>query len=74
MREVPVTVRKEVDAAAIAPFLDALREQRTSGDVLAWARALSPPRGVTAIVTQDEYTHDVIIQLSESLFLVYDTT
>ncbi len=51
-----------------------LREQRTLGDVLAWARSQHPPRTVTEIVTQDEYTHDVVIAYDEGLYLVFDTT
>lgn len=33
-----------------------------------------PPRAVSNIVTQDEYTHDVIVPWSERLVLVFDTT
>ena len=33
-----------------------------------------PPRAVGDIVTQDEYTHDVIVPWSERLVLVFDAT
>ena len=42
--------------------------------VLGWLRALDPPRTVLDIVTQDEYTHDVIVPWDERLVLVFDAT
>ena len=74
MREVPITVEGAVDRDLIAELTPALREQRTLGDVLAWGRACTPPRTATEIITQDEYTHDVIVALEERAYLVYDTT
>jgi len=40
---------------------------------LNWGRTQSPPVAVEAILTQDEYTHDVLIPF-ENRYLVYDTT
>jgi hypothetical protein len=54
-----------------------LAEHKTLGQVLAWASA--PPKGdflpqiVAEVVTQDEFTHDVVIPY-KNLFLAYDTT
>ena len=50
--------------------------QRTLADVLQWASTHAPPLAVAEIVTQDEYTHDVVLPLdaSRSLYLAYDTT
>jgi hypothetical protein len=42
--------------------------------VLNWGRSLTPPRDVEEILTQDEYTHDVVLHYDEDLYLVYDTT
>jgi hypothetical protein len=50
-----------------------LSSLRTLAEVLAWARLKSPPYPVAEIVTQDEYTHDVVIAAEEN-FLVFDTT
>ena len=36
--------------------------------------ALNPPRVVSSIVVQDEYTHDVVLPYSDGVYLVYDTT
>ncbi len=49
-------------------------EQRTLADVLAWFHGLSPSRAVHEILTQDEYTHDVLIAYEEAVYLVFDTT
>lgn len=40
---------------------------------LNWGRAQTPPVAVEAILTQDEYTHDVLIPF-EGRYLAYDTT
>jgi hypothetical protein len=72
----PVPVRA---IGAIRPELLALAEaafayRPTLADVLQWARAQSPPRTVAEIVTQDEYTHDVVLPFDGSHFLVFDAT
>jgi hypothetical protein len=51
-----------------------LADLRTLADVLAWARRATPPRQVAEIVTQDEYTHDVVLRADGDHFLVFDTT
>ena len=38
--------------------------------VTAWAG----PGAIEEIVTQDEYTHDVLVPYDRDLYLVYDTT
>jgi hypothetical protein len=58
----------------VSRFRIALRDLRTLGPVLEWLRAQDPPRIVREIITQDEYTHDVIVPWSERLVLVFDAT
>lgn len=47
------------------------------GDVLTWAAGKPKdevhPQIVAEVITQDEYTHDVIVPY-KNVFLVYDTT
>ncbi|MGE0352702.1 MAG: hypothetical protein AB7I33_04710 [Gemmatimonadales bacterium] len=50
------------------------RAHTTLERVLAWGRSSTPPRSIAEIVTQDEYTHDVVVPWDDRLFLVYDTT
>jgi len=51
----------------------AIADHTTLELALDWARTLSPPRGVESVLTQDEYTHDVVIPAG-TRWLVYDTT
>lgn len=44
------------------------------GDVVRWAARQRPPRPIRDVVTQDEYTHDVILLYRGDLHLVFDTT
>jgi len=47
--------------------------QSTLEHALEWGRKQRPTVGVEFILTQDEYTHDVLIRF-EGRYLVYDTT
>lgn len=76
MREIPL----HNYAGLPTPEAEVLRAraaaQRTLAELLRWAAAQTPPVAITEIVTQDEYTHDVVVPLdrARSLFLAYDTT
>jgi hypothetical protein len=48
-------------------------ELRTLEDVIRWCAETHPPRVITDVVTQDEYTHDVVV-LDGDRWLVFDTT
>ena len=74
MRSVPVLSACAISNERLAAIEQELGERRTLAQVLEWARTSSPPRQVAAIVTQDEYTHDVVVPLDRELFLVFDTT
>ena len=74
MRHVPVTAAQPVANPELQWFEEQLRAERTLGDVFDWLRRQSPPRQVTEILTQDEYTHDVIVEWSGTRFLVFDAT
>ena len=49
-------------------------EHHTLGHLVRWCAAQRPLRNIVEIVTQDEYTHDVVVPYSHTLHLVYDTT
>jgi hypothetical protein len=51
-----------------------LRNLRNLGDLLDWARSLRPPVRSPVVVTQDEYTHDVVVPWRAPLVLAFDTT
>jgi hypothetical protein len=60
-----------VDRAALTTAIQGLR---TLADVLEWAKNQSPPRSVSEIVTQDEYTHDIVLEANGRPYLAFDTT
>ena len=42
--------------------------------MLAWARSVVAPATIVEIVTQDEYTHDVVLESTGRPYLAFDTT
>ncbi len=67
------------DHAALPPaertaLTTAIQGLRTLADVLAWAKNQTPPRSVAEIVTQDEYTHDIVLEANGRPYLAFDTT
>ena len=42
--------------------------------VLEWGGTQTPPRRVEEIITQDEFTHDVLVPLDNAQYLAYDVT
>jgi hypothetical protein len=74
MRDVPVTANSNAASTDRDWFRNQLRSQLTLGDVFDWLRRQMPPRNVTEILTQDEYTHDVVVEWTAERFLVFDAT
>ena len=73
-RAVPIRAATVVPPGVLARAEAEVARRHTLADVLEWARAQSPPRTVTEIVTQDEYTHDVVLPFDGSHFLAFDAT
>ena len=74
MRDVPLSSIGRVPAELVRKLTSELAQLLTLADVLAWARRATPPREVAEIVTQDEYTHDVVIPWDGDHYLVFDAT
>jgi hypothetical protein len=74
VRAIPVYREDGSGDALIAAVVAAVQPLQTLSDVLSWARASSPDRTPRAIVTQDEYTHDVVLRFDERTYLAFDTT
>lgn len=70
-----VSVRAaEPDAAPIVSSVEqTFGQTHTLADVLAWGARQVPRVNVSEIVTQDEYTHDVVLPFAE-FYLSFDTT
>ncbi len=65
-------------SAELAEIEAELSEQRTLADVIRWgskqpAGKLSPGI-ITAVVVQDEFTHDIFVPWGQHLVLVYGAT
>jgi hypothetical protein len=56
-----------------ADILDEVEHFRTLEGVMRWALTRKPPVEILGIITQDEFTHDVILKAAEEVFLVFDT-
>jgi hypothetical protein len=68
-----------IDLAKLRPTdVAALQRQlapmRSLDDLLDWSRRLTPPVPSPVVVTQDEYTHDVLIPYAGGRWLDFDTT
>jgi hypothetical protein len=73
-RTVPVSAVGEIAPALTARAAEVFAHRHTLADVLAWAREQRPPVSVAEIVTQDEYTHDVVLPFDGKHFLAFDAT
>jgi hypothetical protein len=72
--QLEITPVGKVPMTEIALFRTDLQRLGTLAAVLDWLRGQDPPRRVGEIVTQDEYTHDVVVPWTERLALVFDAT
>jgi hypothetical protein len=71
---VPLTNRARLNDAQIAELAAEVGGHTTLEQVLHWGLSHKPPRRVEEIVTQDEYTHDVLVPLAAPLYLAYDVS
>jgi hypothetical protein len=63
----------ERDPAVLQRVTDTFARCDTLAHLLRWAREQTPPVRVADIVTQDEYTHDIVVPFGDT-FLSFDTT
>jgi hypothetical protein len=73
MSDVPLIDYAKLDPAIRDQLALAVAGQTTLERALEWGRTVKPPLAVESILTQDEYTHDVLVPY-ERRYLVYDTT
>jgi hypothetical protein len=74
MRQIPLHDHANLAPAEHATLMTAIQGLSTLAHVLAWAPIQAPPRSIVEIVTQDEYTHDVVLEASGQPYLAFDTT
>ena len=73
MRPVPVPEVGFVDATVLHQVGYTFSTCHTLADLMRWALSQSPTVRITEIVTQDEYTHDVVPPFRDA-YLSFDTT
>jgi hypothetical protein len=74
VREIPVHNEAGLDSGRLTAIRAMLQPLATLGDVLTWSRTATRSRQPSEIVTQDEYTHDVVFDLDGHVYLAFDTT
>lgn len=70
---IPIHAAEPVDPSVVERVERSFAGQRTLADLLRWAGAQTPRVQISEIVTQDEYTHDVVLPFGAA-FLSFDTT
>jgi len=71
---VPLIDRARLPDATFRELQLAVQGHASLERILEWARTQAPVRRVEEIVTQDEFTHDVLVPLDPPLYLAYDVT
>jgi len=69
----PLIDYANLDESARVRLTAIVASQSSLQSVLDWGRQQMPRVDIESILTQDEYTHDVLIPF-EGRYLVYDTT
>lgn len=73
MRTVPSRAAEPVEASVLDAVRGAFESCYTLADLMRWCATQFPRVQVAEIVTQDEYTHDVVLPFGPH-FLSFDTT
>ena len=73
MRVLPVRAAEPGASAIVTNVEQIFAGYATLADLLDWAARQVPRVAVAEIVTQDEYTHDVVLPFAE-YYLSFDTT
>lgn len=73
MRTFPVRAAEPEASIVVADVERTFADCATLADLLGWAGRQVPRVAVAEIVTQDEYTHDVVLPFAE-YYLSFDTT
>jgi hypothetical protein len=73
MATVPVRIVGASDPQLVQRVVNTFAQCHTLARLMRWASAQTPPVRVAEIVTQDEYTHDVVMPFGQA-FLSFDTT
>ncbi len=71
---IPVENRAALAEDAFSRLAGVLCRQRSIKHALDWLTAHRPPLTLTDILAQDEFSHDILVEYLDGLWLVYDTS
>jgi hypothetical protein len=54
-------------------IIEEIKGLRTLRELFFWALDRKPPAEILDVITQDEFTLDVIVRVSPEIYLVFDT-
>jgi hypothetical protein len=69
-----VANREQLEPGEFARLDANLTAQRSVRQVLDWLPRHEPPLRMEDMVTQDEFSHDILVPYEKELYLVYDST
>ena len=70
----PIENRARLPAAEFDPLAAVLAGQRSIKHTVDWLAGHAPPLGLAGMVTQDEFSHDILVAYPGGLWLVDDST
>ncbi len=71
---IPVENRANLPPLEFAQLATAISRHRSIKHALDWLASLTPPLAPTDMVTQDEYSHDILVPYPNGFWLIYDST
>jgi hypothetical protein len=69
-----VANRARLSASRFEELERAVCRHRTVKDALNWLMALSPPRTICDLVTQDEFSHDALAEFAPDLWISWSVS
>jgi hypothetical protein len=70
----PIENRANLSSENFGQIFGSVSSHSSIKHALDWLRSHDPPLAPTAMVTQDEFSHDILVPYSSNLWLVYSTT
>jgi hypothetical protein len=70
----PIENRADLAPEAFAKIAGTVASHSSIKHAVDWLRGHNPPLAPSGMVTQDEFSHDILVAYSGGLWLVYDTT
>ncbi len=70
----PIENRAKLREAEFGRIAEAVASHRSMRHAIAWFVGQVPPLAPADMVTQDEFSHDILVAYPGGLWLVYDST